>query len=163
MRLPHRYAYLQARLQARYAVLPSEQEWERLMATHTLSAFLEEAQAGPLREWVKGFSAQSDVHDMEAAVRGLFRESVTEVSAWVSAAWREAVAWIGWLPLLPLLAQAGRGERLPRWTRRDTAARALLDSDGERDAQRLRRAGAGPLIEREVPLETAWADAWRGR
>jgi hypothetical protein len=163
MRLPHRYAYLQARLQARYAVLPSEQEWERLMATHTLSAFLEEAQAGPLREWVKGFSAQSDVHDMEAAVRGLFRESVTEVSAWVSAAWREAVAWIGWLPLLPLLAQAGRGERLPRWTRRDTAARALLDSDGGLDAQRLRRAGAGPLIEREVPLETAWADAWRGR
>jgi hypothetical protein len=67
------FAYAQARIQARFASLPSEAEWQRVAASRSLASFLEEARTGCLRDWVKGFSGQSDVHYLEEGLRSLFR------------------------------------------------------------------------------------------
>ena len=110
---PCRFAYAQARVQARYAELPGEDAWQRLAAARTLGMFLEEAREGALRGWVKGFSAQSDGHDLDRGVRGIWQDEVTRVAAWLPQPWRPALLWLRWLPLLPLLAHAGRGGPLP--------------------------------------------------
>ena len=82
------FAYSQARIQARFAGLPQEDEWQRLAASRTLASFLEEARTGPLRGWVKGFSGQSGVHELEAGVRSLHREMLDEVASWVPTPWK---------------------------------------------------------------------------
>ena len=153
-------AYAQARIQARFAALPAEQEWRRLAASRTLASFLEEARAGPLRDWVKGFSDQSDAHDLEAGLRFLYREILDAVVGWVPEAWREAVSWVRWLTLLPLLAHLRTGGAMPVWVAQDPGLRTLLDEGGgsesgahsEARVQRLLQAGAGEV--------TVWVDEW---
>jgi len=154
------FAYAQARIQARFAALPAESEWRRLAASRTLTAFLEEARAGPLRAWVKGFSDQSDAHDLEAGLRFLYREILDAVAGWVPEAWREAVSWVRWLTLLALLTHLRAGGGTPAWVARDPWLRTLLD-DGEgsesrvhADArvQRLLQAGDGGV--------SVWVDEW---
>lgn len=157
------FAYAQARVQARFAGLAAEDEWQRLAATRTLASFLEEARAGPLRDWVKGFSSQSDVHDLEAGLRSLYRETLDEVSGWVPKPWHPALSWTGWLIRLPLLAHAGAGGALPAWVARDPELRLLLDDGGVLDPGRLECAGARCLIGAEEGLVDAWVMEWRRR
>lgn len=154
------FAYAQARIQARFASLPAESEWRRLAVSRNLGSFLEEARAGPLRDWVKGFSDQSDAHDLEAGLRLLYREILDAVAGWVPQAWREAVSWVRWLTFLPLLSYLRTGEGTPAWVLRDPGLRTLLDDgDGSEsrvhaDAklQRLLQSGAGSV--------TVWVDEW---
>jgi hypothetical protein len=75
------FAYAQARIQARFAALPRETDWQRVAASRTLAAFLEDARTGSLREWVKGFSVQSDVHDLEAGIGSLYRDALEAITA----------------------------------------------------------------------------------
>jgi hypothetical protein len=163
MSLPHRFAYLQARLQARYGCLPAEEEWERLSGTRSLSAFLEEARMGALNDWIKGFSSQSDVHDLEAAVRRVYRETVAQVASWVPKPWREAVVWTGWLPLLPLLDHVARGEPMPGWVARDHELQTLLEEHGSLSLPYLRRTGAAVFSSPDRPLAAIWTAQWRCR
>jgi len=154
------FAYAQARVQARFARLPAEEEWQRLAAARTLASFLEEARAGPLREWVKGFSGQSDAHDVEAGMRTLFRETVEEVAGWVPRPWRDAVLWTRWLILLPLLDHVVRGGSLPGWTSRDPFLHGLRGEDGALDRERICRSGACALVEASADAATAWKEEW---
>jgi hypothetical protein len=157
----HRFAYAQARIQARFAGLPSEQEWQRLAASRTLASFLEEARGGALRDWVKGFSGLSDVHDLEAGLRALYLEHLEAVARWVPAPWRQAVAWTLWLTRLPLLAHFRAGASVPGWVARDRELRRLLDDTGSWDPRRLADAGAGPLLESADAPVAAWIAEWR--
>jgi len=155
-----RFAYVQARVQARFARSPTEEEWQTLAAARTLAAFLEEARAGVLRDWIKGFSGQSDTHDLEAGMRIQFRETVEEVAGWVPDPWREAVLWIRWLILLPLLDHAARGGRLPPWVGRDPFLQALRGDEDALDPERLRHAGAGALAQLSEEPTAAWRAEW---
>jgi len=148
------FAYAQARIQAGFAALPTEAEWQRLGASRSFPSFLEDARGGPIGGWVKGFSARSDAHDLEAGVRSLFGETLDRVTAWVPGRWRAAVAWVRWLPLLPLLSHVQAGGALPAWARRDPVWQNLqlpagLTSDPT--------AGTDPA----AALVTAWMDGWR--
>lgn len=157
------FAYAQARIQARFAALPPEAEWERLTATRTLASFLEEARSWSLRDWVKGLSSQSDVHDLEAEIRALFRENLEAVARWSPAPWRHAVVWVSWLTRLRLLAHLQAGWAAPGWLARDSAIRGMLDDEGKLDPGYLRDIGAESLVEPDGGLVLAWTREWRRR
>ena len=75
------FSYVQARAQARLASLPREPDWQRLEATRSLAAFLEEARATALKPWVAGLSGGSEAHavtrsSMAPSAAGLTRECV---------------------------------------------------------------------------------------
>lgn len=154
------FAYAQARIQARFAALPAEGEWRRLAASRTLASFLEEARAGPLRAWVKGFSDQSDAHDLEAGLRFLYREILDAVAGWVPEAWREALSWVRWLTLLSLLAHLRAGGGTPAWVAQDPWLCTLLD-DGEGSEFRVHAdARVQRLLQAEDGGVSIWVDEW---
>ncbi len=168
-RVRHRFAYARARLQARYGGLPVEADWRRISGTRALGAWLEEARGGPLKDWVKGFSAASDAHDIEAGVRGLLLAEIDAVAGFVPAPWQDAVRWTRWLPLLGLLEHLRAGGGLPGWARRTPCVAELLDDGGALAPQRVRRAGIAPLLgpgtapspQSPQPMAKLWYDAWR--
>jgi len=155
------FGYAQARLQARCADLPGEDDWQRLAGARTLGSFLEDARQGALRGWVKGFSAVSDAHDLDRGLRAIWLESVDETARWMPGPWRAAVAWLRWLPLLPLLAHAGRSGSLPPWVEGDPLLRGLRGPDGVLMAPALAAAGGGPLLVPADQLGGAWDAHWR--
>jgi hypothetical protein len=157
------FAYAQARIQARFAGLPEEGEWQRLAPCRTLASFLEDARSGSLRGWLKGFSSQSDVHDLEAGLRSLYRETLDEVARWVPAPWRPALSWTRWLMHLPLLAHLRAGGEVPEWVEREPDLRVLLAEDGTLDPKRLAGAGIDFLFRAEPELTDAWIEQWRRR
>jgi len=157
------FAYAQARIQARFAALPPETEWQRLAASRTLVSFLEDARSGSLRDWVKGFSGQSDAHDLEAGIRALHRENLAEVAGWVPEPWRDALVWVRWLEVLPVLAHLRSGGVMPGWAAGDPLAHALSAGDAGQDARLLDDSGALSLLEsREDPV-AVWIAEWQRR
>jgi hypothetical protein len=156
-----RFAYAQARLQARFASLPSEADWQRLSAARTLSGYLEESRDGALKAWVKGFSAQSDSHDIERGIRGQFADCAERTAAHVPEPWRDAVLWCRWLPLLGLFDHLQRGAPVPRWAARDRRIAALLGDDGDPLHDALERRGLTPLLDGDAG--DAWQREWRRR
>jgi len=160
------FSYVQARAQARLAALPRNAEWERLEATRSLSAFLEEARATALKPWVAGLSGVSDAHDIDRAIRALFRAEVETVARWVPAAWDAAVRWVQWLPQLPLLDRALRGGDTPSWMASDGFLAGFLGSGGTIDPRALQQAGLGELMAAAAgggDLPQRWVDGWRHR
>jgi len=169
-----RFAYAQARIQARVSALPVEGDWQRLSGARSLSGYLEEARTGTLRTWVEGFSAQSNCHDLERGLRAQFLDAVEQTATFVPRPWREAVLWWRWLPLLPLFAHARAGRMLPPWTRHDYRLAGLLDDQSRFDAAALRRRGIDVLVdpsavaahakpERSDDLLALWVLLWRAR
>ncbi len=163
------FAYAQARIQARYAALPAEAEWQRLAGSRSLGAYLEDARVGPLRPWVKGFSALSGAHDVERGLRALAWEQVHEVAAWVPRAWRPAVQWVAWLPFLGVFEQLARARPLPPWAIpwaiQDQRLRALLESGDVPSPKALRQQGLAELAAPGDAEQVAsrWAHEWQGR
>ncbi len=159
------FAHSQSRLQARYAALPAETDWQRLAGARTFSAFIEDARTGPLQSWVKGLSALSGEHELERGLRNLAADLVEETARWVPGQWREAVQWVAWLPFLPVFEHLSRGGSLPPWAALDYRLGALLDPGGVLQVDSLRQQGLPTLIaagepERVAPL---WVEAWRQR
>jgi hypothetical protein len=160
------FGYVQARAQARLAGLPCENDWQRLEATRSLSAFLEEARSTALRPWVAGLSGESAAHDIERGIRAIYRSEVEAVARWVPERWRAAVRWVQWVPQLLILRQVLAGGRAPQWMARDPFLASLLGSQGDPDPAQLRAAGLGPLataIATGGDVGDAWLEAWRAR
>jgi hypothetical protein len=159
------FALAQARIQARYAALSAETDWRRLSGVRALGAWLEDARVGPLRDWVKGFSAASTAHDIEAGVRGLLCEEIDAVRGFVPQPWQDAVAWTGWAALLPLFEQQRAGRALPHWAVLLPAVAALLDDDGAWRPAQISAAGLAPLLDvaSPDPVAAAWLAGWRER
>ncbi|MCU0833297.1 MAG: hypothetical protein MUC77_02495 [Chromatiaceae bacterium] len=160
MKTSCRFAYVQARVQARFAALPSAEEWQRLAASRSLAAFLEDARSGPLRPWVKALSGQSTSQDVEVGMRVAFQEAVEEVADWVPEPWREAVRWTRWLSLIGLWHHLARGEAAPDWVRQDPLLSPLLNEDGRLDPRGVQAVGVAPLLGGDDPA-AAWAEHWR--
>jgi hypothetical protein len=158
-----RFAYAQARIQARFARLPSDADWQQLAGVRGLAGFLEEARAGTLRHWVKPLSGASDSHDIEVGLRTVFREQVAEIAGWLPEPWRDAVRWTRWLVLIPLFERLAEGGGLPDWIARDHDLQELLDASGILDPERVRRAGAGGLLGVGGEPATFWRTEWRRR
>lgn len=158
-----RFAYVQARIQARFARLPTDEDWERLAGVRGLASFMEDARNGSLRDWVKPFSGQSDSHDIEVGLRALYREHVAEVVAWVPKPWQPAFWWTRWLVLIPFFDHLARGGAMPGWVNRDHALHRLLDEMGDLDRDRLRRAGISVLLVPDGDPAAAWLLEWRRR
>jgi len=158
------FSYVQARAQARLAGLPRDAEWARLEATRSLSAFLEEARATALKPWVAGLSGVSDAHDIDRAIRALFRTEVETAAQWVPAAWQAAVLWVQWLPQLPVLDRALRGGEPPSWMASDSFLAGFVSSTGAIEPGALQQAGLGDLVAAAADgeaLPQGWLDGWR--
>jgi hypothetical protein len=160
-----RLAYAGARIQARISRLPSEGDWQRLASARSLSAYLEEARATGLSEWVRAFSGLSQAHELERGCRALARDAVRTTAGWAPPPWRAAIEWVGWLPSLALLEHLVRGEDVPEWMNRDDRLRALLGDSGGLDSNALRAAGLDELIsDAAAPgMGIRWRAAWRAR
>lgn len=163
------FGYAQARIQARYAMLPAQAEWQRLSGARSLGAYLEEARVGPLRPWLKGFSALSGPHDVERGLRALAWEQTQEVAGWVPRAWRPAVQWVGWLPFLAVFEQLARTRPLPvwavPWASQDQRLRTLLETDGVPLPGALQQHGLTRLVTPGDAEQVAsrWVQGWQSR
>ncbi len=161
----HGFAQCQARIQARYAALPTDAEWQRLAGARTFSGFVEEARVGPLQPWVKGFSRLSRGHELDRGLRNLAADLAEEVSGWVPSRWQTAVRWIAWLPFLPVFEHLSRGATPPDWMALDYRLGTLLNQEGALQAHALERQGLSPLVSPGEPTQVVphWAEAWRQR
>lgn len=159
-------AFAQARLQAAYAALPGEADWLQLRAARNLSAYLEEARLGPLRPWVRGFSAQSDAHAIERGLRMLYLEEVERVSEQLPRRWQAAVDWWRWLAYLPLFAELQRGAERPDWAAGDALVAGLIGEDGRLDPHLIDDQGLTELlagVDDRLALEQVWLERWQQR
>jgi len=160
------FAYVQARIHARYAKLLSDREWQRLAAVRAYSAYLQEVRATALRPWVAGISEVSESHEIERYLRQQFRVTVGEVQAWAPEPWQPAVGWLLWLPDLPLLDHLLEGGNAPSGAERDPCVRTWLDRSGRLEPAALKTAGGGDLL---IPVPSGqelgevWLHAWRRR
>ncbi len=158
------FAYVQARVQARFGELIDDTLCHRLAADRGLSHFLEEARGTPLAHWMTDFSRFSDTHHIEQGLRLRLHDLIRETAGWVPEEWRDAVTWIAWLPELPLLRHLLGGHATPAWA----IAEPLLGPhlrEADSDIYRaVRDAGGGALLpeaDEEWPVGAAWVVHWR--
>lgn len=163
MSMACRWAYCQARLQAHFALLPVDEDWQRLNGARSLSAFLEEARPGRLRPWIQGFSGESDEHAIERGLRSVYRETVQQLAEWVPDGWRSSLDWANWLPDLAMLDDLARVGAVSPWAGADPHWSSLLDTQGVLDRRVLNDAGAGGLLGDETAPLQAWLTEWRRR
>ncbi|MBF0283446.1 MAG: hypothetical protein HQL51_03210 [Magnetococcales bacterium] len=95
--------YALARVAARRAMMVEESAWRRLETAPSPSVFLKLARETPLSRWLGSVGQGVDGMEMERQLRWSYRRHALEVAGWVPEAWREGVAWMGWLPWTPLL------------------------------------------------------------
>ena len=139
-----RYGYLQARIQARYAELPSESLWLHLGALKELASFLEEARSTSLAKWVAGLSTSSDAREIEQSLRRHLVETINETASWFDQRWRPAVLWLETLSELSTLDYLRRNDVSP---------------EGKVSGQLLQ--GVAKLETKNQDLRQAWIEAWR--
>lgn len=158
------FAYVQARVQARFGELIDDTLCHRLAADRGLSSFLEEARGTPLAHWVSGFSRFSDTHHIEQGLRLRFHDLIRETAGWVPKEWRDAVTWIAWLPELPLLHHLLDGNRTPPWATTVPLLGPHL-RQADHDIHRIVDAAGGgallPQAEETRPLVANWVTHWR--
>ena len=159
-----KFAYLQARLQARHGVRNDAAAWRRLQSSVDFANYLQLAQQTALRSWVMSLHAAQDSGEIEQTLRRLFRAHVEEVAAWVPAAWRPAIRWVRRLPDLPALRHLLTGEPAPAWLREDPDLRSFasehmtirLDAMRQSDCRVLAQAWQAG-----TPLRDAWLEHWQ--
>ncbi len=162
---PHHLAYAQARVQARFAKRLGEPEWQRLGAVQRFGPYLRELRATGLGDWVAGIAEGGDPHEIEQALRRGFRLTLDEVVGWTPEPWRPAIAWVGWLPLLPLLRPLVLGETASPWALRDPELRPWLDGEGRLRPAALVAAGGADLFPEgsSTGLGGRWRACWERR
>ncbi len=156
------FAYVQTRLQARHGTRPDELVWRRLQGTGDFANYLQLAQHTTLRPWVISLHPSQDSHEIELALRRLFRQHVDEVARWVPAAWRPAVEWVRRLPDLPALGHLLAGEAVPAWMRNDPALRTFTSEHISIRLDAMRQSDCAVLVNASLAGSTL-ADAWRER
>jgi hypothetical protein len=161
-----RFAYAQARLQARHGQRPDEQLWRRLRSTGDLANYLQMARQTVLRPWVMGIDSGGSSDDIEFALRRQFRLYIDEVARWLPADWRSAFQALQTLLDLPALQYLLSGEGLPAWMPEDPVLRGFASQNVKLRGEAIQASEAGYLVQawqRGEPLHDAWYDAWRRR
>jgi hypothetical protein len=163
-RIDTRYAYAQARLQARYGSRPSDADWAHVAATADLGALLQVLRGSPVGRWTGRLGSRPGVHEIERRLREEWLRDVDEIAGWQPAPWREGVRWLRWIVYLPTLQKLARGGRPPAWTRADPVLAPVVAHDPRDRAAALRRTALAPLAAGfSVPAATvqAWTRHWR--
>jgi len=140
------YGYLQARVQARYAVLPDDSLWLDLAALKEQAGFLEEARGTQLGQWVVGLSVSSSEQEIEMHMQECFLDTIQETASWFNDRWRPAVLWIATLIDLPTLDHLLRSHISPESQISDPV---LLE-----------------LVKQKIQnrdLQQAWIQGWRSQ
>ena len=128
-----RFAYLQARCQARFAEL-QRGNWSAWRGdSPTAGQALPDSRLA-LSPALNRLAASSNLHEVEQHIRTVFRQLVVELARWAPAEWRPAVWWSALLidlPALQHLLEGGKpypwfseNERLAAWTQSLTGAAA---------------------------------------
>jgi hypothetical protein len=159
-----RFAYVQARLQARHGMRPDERVWRRLESVGELGAYLQVARNSTLRPWVAGLHAEHGAHDIEFTLRQQYRRTVDEVTQWMPAGWHGPVSWVRRLPDLPALQYLLTGDAAPGWLRNDPELRLFAADTPELRVQALQSSDYAPLLrdwQGGEPLYASWLEHWR--
>jgi hypothetical protein len=159
-----RFAYAQARLQARHGMRPDERLWRRLESIGELANYLQHARTSALRPWVAGLNSEPGAHDIELALRRHYRRTVDEVARWMPPGWREAVAWVRRLPDLPVLQYLLSGAAAPDWLHGDPELRPYAPETPAARLLALQSSDCAVLLsgwQRGEPLVASWVGHWR--
>jgi hypothetical protein len=144
-----RFAYLQARLQARHGDRPSPDDWRIAESSSGLSHYLEAVRRTPLKRWVGDLNHEMEPAAMERLLRATWRETVDQVADWSPEEWRPAVRWLRWLPDLPAIDHLLRGAKVPPWMRADPVMRELAFDELPRRREALAESPLAPLCPEE--------------
>jgi hypothetical protein len=162
-----RTAYLQARLQARHGDRPSAEDWRLLEASAELSHYMDAVRRTALKRWIKDLNHEMPPEAIERALRAAWRDAVDEVAGWSPERWREAVAWLRWLPDLPAIEHLMRGGKVPPWMRADPVMRALAYDEPARRHEALAGLPLAPLHpdgeETALRVVETWVEEWLAR
>lgn len=118
--------YAQARIQSRLGGRPDEALWAELSPAREFAAYLDAVRRSPMRAWVAGIDASSDLHQVESTLRERFREHIREVARWMPGEWRAAVLWLLRLLDLAGIAHLLAGRAPSPWMVRDEGLRTVL-------------------------------------
>lgn len=155
-----RFAYAQARLQARYGSRPSAADWSHVAATADLGALLQVLRASPVGRWTGRLGNHPGAHEIERRLREEWLRDVDEIARWQPAPWRECVRWLRWVVYLPTLQKLARGGRPPAWTRDDPVLGPIVARDPRDRTAALRRTALAPLSSGFSPTAADTAGAW---
>ncbi len=159
-----RFAYAQARLQARHGQRANQQLWQRLRSSGHIADYLQLARQTVLRSWVQGLHPSQSSHEIELSLRSQFRQYIGDVASWLPGRWR-SVAWqLGRLPDLPALQHLLSGAAAPAWMQDDPALRAFVSESIQLRLDALQRSDCDYLVrgwQAGEVLHDAWYDNWR--
>jgi hypothetical protein len=161
-----RFAYAQARLQARHGMRPTELLWRRLASTGDLAGFLQQAQHTTLRPWVLGMQATQTSHTLELSLRQHYRRYIDEVASWLPENWDTVVRSTKRLPDLPLLQYLLRGEPAPPWLLEDAELRPFATENLATRLEAMHNSDCDYLAtaaQHGDPLGLAWLEHWQGQ
>ncbi len=159
-----RYAYSQARLQARYGARPSGADWSLVAATADLGALLQVLRGSPLGRWTGRLGDRPHVHEIERRLREEWLRDVDEVAEWQPDSWRDGVRWLRWIVYLPALQKLARGGRPPIWTRVDPVLAPIVAREPRDRSSALQGTALAPLAAGfGEPADTtgAWTRRWK--
>lgn len=159
-----RFAYAQARLQARYGSRPRAADWGHVAATADLGALLQVLRGSPVGRWTGRLGNRPGVHEIERRLREEWLRDVDEVAGWQPERWRDAVGWLRWIVYLPALQKLARGGRPPAWTRDDPVLGPVVARNPRDRADALRRTALASLADGFTPpadMAGAWIRHWR--
>ena len=159
-----RFAYAQARLQARHGARPNEAVWLQLQGVGDLASYLQLAQHSPLRPWVLGMQARQNSHAIELSLRRQFRNYVDEVARWLPGRWKPTLRWLRRLVDLPALQYLLSEAPVPAWMQDDPALRPLAGESLSTRIEALRNSDCRCLLAtswQDRPLYEAWFECWQ--
>lgn len=159
------FAYGQARIQARYGRLLTNAEWNRLERVADFGQAVQLAQATALRPWLLHVGPESDVHQIELALRLRYRRHVRRVATWLPESWHAAVTWMSVLADLPAARRLLLERPPPTWMRNDPLYAPLAGLAAPERAAAIGRSVFAPLAgegDNPAGVSRRWLDYWRG-
>jgi hypothetical protein len=158
------FAYVQARLQARHGLRPSEQVWRQLQGIGDVRNYLYVARRTSLKNWVMGINGTHSCHEIEYLLREQFSSHVDEVAGWMPVQWAEPVRWVKRLPYLPALLHLLTGRTAPAWMRLDPMMAGLTSETLKQRNDALERSVFASLAadwHAGTSLTHAWLVQWQ--
>jgi len=160
---PTRFAYAGARMQARYGNRPARSAWSQITRIGDFGHLLQALRTSPLAPWISNLTTDSGVHRIESELREHFRGEVNELAGWLPRSWRDAAAWMQWLPDLPAVAHVRRSRPPYPWMQDDRILAALgrARAPGTTQGMALKQLLDAPDDGR--PVTAHWLDFWHAR
>ena len=160
------FAYMQARIQARHGMRPEEQVWQRLRGTTDLANYLHAARNTTLAPWVTGLHATHGTHEIEHALRQVFRDHVERVAHWLPSRWDGTIHWLSLLPDLPAIQHLLNNEAAPAWMLNNPRLRPYTSENMTTRMQAMLDSSWHDIVEAwqdGQPPVAAWLERWQGR